>query len=233
MAKKHSRRHSKKHRTQRRKHSRRRAQRGGESAPGSVNADMMKPMMNQSLAQGQQFANMHANQHGGGGLDAGPFPGAVTEQSMLPQNLHAAARIAPLNAALGAIANMKDPGQAGGGGCGLKGGNIVCDDWEAQGFESKADCLESQRGGKRKARKSRKGRKASKKARKASRKSRKGRKTRRGKQRGGAAYDSNPAPFGGPSMLLSGSQMSKALSGMNSEWKLAENPSAFAPGVRS
>jgi hypothetical protein len=161
----------------------------------------MAPMMNQNLAQGQQFANMHANQHGGGALDAGPFPGAVTEQSMLPQNLHAAARIAPLNAALGAIANMKDPGQAG--------------------------------GGRRKGRKaSKKGRKASKKSRKGSRKSRKGRKTRRG-QRGGAAYDSNPAPFGGPSMLLDGSQMSKALSGMNAEWKLAENPNAFAPGYKA
>jgi hypothetical protein len=119
---------------------------------------------------------------------------------MLPQNLHAAARIAPLDSALNAIANMKDPGQAGG------------------------------------ARKGRKGRKASKKARKATKKSRKGRKgsrksrkTRR--MRGGAAYDSNPAPFGGPSMLLDGSQMSKALSGMNAEWKLAENPAAFAPGV--
>jgi hypothetical protein len=139
---------------------------------------------------------MHANQHGGGALDAGPFPGAVTEQSVLPANLAAAARVAPLNAALNAIANMKDPGQAGGG-----------------------------------RRKGRKGRKVSKKARKGSKKSRKGRKSR--KQRGGAAYDSNPAPFGGPSMLLDGSQMSKALSGMNAEWKLAENPDAFAPGVRN
>lgn len=201
MAKKHSRRHSKKHRTQRSKHSRRRAQRGGESSPGNVNADMMKPMMSQSLAQGQQFANMHANQHGGAALDAGPFPGAVTEQSMLPQNLHAAARIAPLNAALGAIANMKDPGQAGG----------------ARKKSRKA---------------SKKSRKASKKSRKGSRKARKSSKKSR-KQRGGAAYDSNPAPFGGPSMLLDGSQMSKALSGMNAEWKLAENPSSFAPGVRT
>jgi hypothetical protein len=196
MVKKHSRRHSRKHRA--RTHKRR--QRGGNSAPASTNDTSMMAMKNQNLAQGQQFASMHANQHGGGGLDAGPFPGAVTEQSMLPQNLMAAARVAPLNAALNAIANMKDPGQAGG------------------------------------ARKGRKGRKASKKARKASKKARKtSRKGRKGtrRQRGGAAYDSNPAPFGGPSMLLDGSQMSKALSGMNAEWKLAENPDAFAPGVRN
>jgi hypothetical protein len=193
MAKKHSRRHSRKHRTHRRRHHK---MRGGESSAASVNGDTMKPMSLQSLAQGQQFANMHANQHGGGGLDAGPFPGAVTEQALIPANLMNAARVAPLNAALNAIANMKDPGQGGGG-------------------------------RKRKARKaSKKARKASRKSRKASRKSRK---TRR--MRGGAAYDSNPAPFGGPSMLLDGTQMSKALSGMNAEWKLAENPASFAPGV--
>jgi hypothetical protein len=164
----------------------------------------MAGMVAQSLAQGQQFANMHANQHGGA-LDAGPFPGAVTEQALLPANLWNAARIAPLNAATDAIANMKDPGQAGG-------------------------ARKKHRKGRKGTKKSRKGakksRKGSKKSRKASRKSRK---TRR--MRGGAAYDSNPAPFGGPSMLLDGSQMAKALSGMNAEWKLAENPAAFAPGV--
>jgi hypothetical protein len=198
MAKKYSRRMSKKHRTTKRKQMRsrrhRNRQRGGESAAASVGGDSMKQMSQQSLSQGQQYLNMHQGQHGGG-LDAGPFPGAVTEQALIPDNMMGAARVAPLNAALNAIANMKDPGQAGGA-------------------------------------RRRKGRKASKKAKKASRKSRKGRKggkTR--KMRGGAAYDSNPAPFNGPSMLLDGSQMKAALSGMNSEWKLAENPKAFAPGV--
>lgn len=192
MAKKHSRRMSKKHRSTRRRHHK---QRGGDSSPANVVGDSMKPIMNQSLAQGQQFANMHANQHGGG-LDAGPFPGAVTEQSMLPQNLHAAARIAPLNSALNAIANMKDPGQAGG------------------------------------RRRGRKGRKASKKARKASRKSRKGsRKSRKTRKLRGGAFGDNAQSVNAPGMLLNGSQMAKALSGMNAEWKLAENPAAFAPGV--
>ena len=187
MAKKHSRRMSRKHRTHRRRHHR---MRGGDSSPASTGGNPMAGMMQQSLAQGQQFANIHANQHGGAALDAGPFPGAVTEQSLLPSNLAAAARVAPLNAALNAIANMKDPGQAGG------------------------------------ARRGRKGRKASRKGRKASRKNRK---TRR--MRGGAAYVSNPASVNVPGMLLDGSQMAKALSGMNAEWKLAENPASFAPGV--
>ena len=84
----------------------------------------MAGMMQQSLAQGQQYANMHANQHGGA-LDAGPFPGAVTEQSLIPSNLAAAARVAPLNAALNAIANMKDPGQAGGARRGRDTGDVA------------------------------------------------------------------------------------------------------------
>jgi hypothetical protein len=198
MAKKHSRRMSRKHRTHKRRHHR---MRGGDSSPASTGGDPMKAMSQQSLAQGQQFANMHANQHGGAALDAGPFPGAVTEQSLIPPNLAEAARVAPLNSALNAIANMKDPGQAGGRRRGRKASK--------------------------KARKaSRKSRKASRKGRKASRKGRKSR-----KMRGGAAYDSNPASVNAPGMLLDGSQMSKALSGMNAEWKLAENPASFAPGV--
>lgn len=192
---KHSRRHSRKHRTHRRK------QRGGNSVPGSTGGDPMKAMMAQSLAQGQQFASMHAQQHGGAVLDAGAYPTAVTEQALLPPNLMNAARVAPLNAALTAIANMKDPGQAGGG----------------------------KRKGRKGAKKSRKGRKASRKGRKSRKASRKSRKTRR--QRGGAAYDSNPASVNAPGLLLDPSQMTKALSGMNAEWKLAENPAAFAPGV--
>jgi hypothetical protein len=208
MAKKHSRRMSRKHRATRRRHHR---MRGGDSTPASTGGDPMKGMMAQSLAQGQQYANMHAAQHGGGPLDAGPFPGAVTEQSLLPANLATAARVAPLNAALNAIANMKDPGQAGGARRGRKG-----------------------RKASRKGRKaSRKGRKASRKGRKATRKgrkaSRKNRKTRR--MRGGAAYMSNPASVTAPGMLLEGSQLKAALSGMNAEWKIAENPNAFAPGV--
>lgn len=192
MARKHSRRMSKKHRTHRRRHYR---MRGGESLPSPVTGAGMAQMAAQSLAQGQQFASMHQNQHGGA-LDAGPYPGAVTEEAMLPQNLQAAARVAPLNAALNAIANMKDPGQAGG------------------------------------RRRGRKGRKASKKSRKGTKKSRKGsRKSRKTRRMRGGAFGDNAQSVNAPGLLLSGSQMRDALSGMNAEWKLAENPAAFAPGV--
>lgn len=189
-----TRRMSKKNRTQKRRHHK---MRGGDSSPASVGGNPMAQMMAQSLSQGQQYERMHAQQHGGGGLDAGPFPGAVTDQSLIPGNMMAAARVAPLNAALDAIKNMGTPGMA---------------------------------GGRRRGKKSRKASKKSKKASKKSRKSsRKNRKTRR--MRGGAAYVSSPAPFNGPSMLLSPSLEAKALSGMNAEWKLASNPDAFAPGV--
>ena len=202
MVKRHSRRMSKKHRTHRRRHHR---MRGGDSSPASTGGDPMKPMMAQSLAQGEQFANMHANQHGGGNLDAGPYPTAVTQQALLPSNMANSARVASLDAAYNAIANLKDYGQAGGRRRMRR---------RPMGHKKGCKCVVC------------KSRKASRKGRKASRKNRK---TRR--MRGGAAYDSNPASVNASGMLLDGGQMSRALSGMNAEWKLAENPDSFAPGV--
>jgi hypothetical protein len=85
-----------------------------------------------------------------------------------------------------------------------------------------------QTGGARK-RRGRKASKKSKKSRKGRKASRKSCKTRR--MRGGAAYVSSPASVNASGMLLDPPQMAKALSGMNAEWKLAESPSSFAPGV--
>jgi hypothetical protein len=164
---------------------------GYDSTPGSVNGNSMASMTAQSLAQGQQFEALHKNQHGGG-LDAGPFPGAVIAPSVLPENLHASARVAPLDAAIKEIQGLKD-----------------------------------QSGGRR-----RKGRKASKKSKKASRKARKGRKGSR-RQRGGAWNMDNAQSVNAPGMILPPALEAKALSGMNAEWKLAENPKAFAPGYAS
>jgi len=166
----------------------------------------MEGMMKQSLSQGQQFANIHAAQHGGAYT---PLGGAALSEALSGAALSpnaAASRTEQLDAAYSAIKNMEDyPGERGG---------------------AATAAVPAQKGGRH--RRGHKGRKGMK-----SRKGRKGRKgTRKGrKQRGGAAYDSNPAPFNGPSMLLSNSQMAKALSGMNAEWKLAENPASFAPGV--
>lgn len=97
--------------------------------------------------------------------------------------------------------------------------------------------LSDQTGGKRK--KGRKGRKASRKAKKATRKSKKGtrkgsRKNRKQTQRRrrnmtGGMRELGYMDANAPGMLLPPSLASKALSNMNAEWKLAENPSSFAP----
>ena len=159
---------------------------GYESVPSPTMSNAMAQMQAQNLAQGKQFLDMHKNQHGGG-LDAGPFPGAVMSPSVLPEQLHASARVAPLDAAIKEIQGLKD--QSG-------------------------------------------GRRASRKSKKASRKSRKGRKGRKGrKQRGGVWSIGNEQAFSAPGMILPPALEAKALSGMSAEWKLAENPAAFAPGV--
>ena len=87
--------------------------------------------------------------------------------------------------------------------------------------------MSDQSGGARRKRKaSRKGRKASRKGTKRSGKgSRKSRRNRR--MRGGASL--NPADFGAPGTLLPASLANKAMMQMNPEWKLAEDPSSFAP----
>jgi hypothetical protein len=175
--------------TMRRNNMLRRMMYGGyESVPGSVNGNSMASMTAQSLAQGNQFAELHKNQHGGGNLDAGPFPGAVVAPSVLPENLHASARVAPLDAAIKEIQNLKD-----------------------------------QSGGRRRRRR------GSKKSKKATRKGRKGRKN----YRGGAWSMENAQSVSAPGLILPPSLEAKALSGMNAEWKLAEDPKAFAPGYKT
>lgn len=88
--------------------------------------------------------------------------------------------------------------------------------------------LRDQAGGRRR-RASRKQRKASRKQRKASRKtSRKQRKGTR-KMRGGSR-ELGSMPVDAPGTLLPPALARSALSTMNQEWKLAENPRAFAPG---
>ena len=108
---KHSRKHRKgrkgrKGRSHRRSH---RRYRGGV-AP----VDYSNPgPMNLNLAQGQQYASFHANQHGGV-FSGGPYPGAVTEPSMLPSGLVASSHLLPLNQAFDQIRGLRDDNQAGG-----------------------------------------------------------------------------------------------------------------------
>jgi hypothetical protein len=184
---------------------------GGEySMPAPVGDDSLRGPSNMSLAQGQQFASLHANQHGGA-LSGGPYPGVVTEEALIPASMATAARTAPLNAALNEIKGMSD--QAGG----------------------------RRRRRRNTMRKNRKNRKNTRKNRRNNMSMRKGRKNRRNNNMsmrrrrnnmnmmGGAVL--SPAATGAPGLLLPAGLEAKAVSGMNAEWKLAENPRAFAPGL--
>jgi hypothetical protein len=87
---------------------------GGD--PASVNDTSMALSQADSLAQGQQFAGLHNGQHGGAGIQlvgggGGAYPASVVS-STLPNDMVAAARTGPINAAIAAIQGMKD--QAGG-----------------------------------------------------------------------------------------------------------------------
>ena len=177
---------------------------GGANSTGEapVNYNLAGSAPSQmSLAQGNQYLSYHMNQHGG----QGPYPSSVVG-SVLPQDLHASARILPLDGYFNDIRGLKDPNQMGAG--------------------RRRRHRASRKG--RKA--SRKGRKASRKGRKTSRKgrkaSRKGRKTMRG---GAAIYNDNPASTTAPGLLLDPAMEAKAIRGMNPEWYLAEDPNSFAP----
>ena len=107
---KNSRKNRRSHRKGRKGRSHRRSQHGGEPAP----VDYANPgPMNLNLAQGQQYAKFHVNQHGGV-FSGGPYPGAVTEPSMLPANLVASAHLLPLNQAFDQIRGLRDDNQTGG-----------------------------------------------------------------------------------------------------------------------
>ena len=188
---------------------------GGEySMPSPVGDMSMKAPMDMSLSQGQQFADYHKNQHGGV-LLGGPYPGVVTEEALIPASMALSARTAPLNAALNEIRNMND-----------------------------------QAGGKRKRRntmrKSRKNRKSTRKNNMSGRKRRNNNMSMSMRRRrnnnmsmrrrrnnmnmmGGAVF--SPALTSAPGLLLPPGLEAKAVSGMNNEWKLAENARAFAPGL--
>jgi hypothetical protein len=187
---KNMRKNTRKNRKTNRKSRRSNRRQNGGSDPAPTVGNPMAGMQMQSLNQGKQFDAYHANQHGGA-LEGGPFPGAIVEPSILPQALHASARVAPIDAAIAQIQNLKD--QSGG----------------RRGRNRKAS---------RKGRKNRKGRKGS----------RKSRNTRR--YRGGSYNLANAESVSAPGMLLSPAMEARALNGMNAEWKLAENPMAFAPG---
>ena len=187
-------------RNRRNRRNTRRNYRGG-SVPAPVNVDPMGDMTKQSLNQGQQFASYHTNQHGGAALVGGPYPGIVGGEALLSDTLTASARVGPLNAALNEIKGMQDGGRR---------------------------RRNTRRSTRRSRKASKKNRKASKKNRKNRRSSRSNRKTSRRNRRyhGGAMPAMNPGSTSAPGLIL---PSNVSVPGMNPEWKLAENPRAFAP----
>ncbi len=161
-----------------------------------------------------------------------PFPGDVTEASLIPESLVPSAGLLPLTKAFDEIRQFgpqsDNPYAASGGRRRSRkakkskkakksrkgsrkqhGGDFVRWGGGARKASKKS----------RKSKKSHKGRKASKKGRKGSRKA----------QRGGAYAEMRfPMPVGDETkMLIPPSLQMQA--GLNPEWKLAENPLSFAP----
>lgn len=192
---------------------------GGMGPVGSYGAGSGAGPMELSLAQGNQFARFHEGQHGGGGLVGGPYPGAVLEQSPLPGDLVASAKLLPLQQAFAEIRqygpSSDNPN--------LKGGK------------------RRRRGSRKGSRKTRRGRKGSRKqrggdfyrwgggARRGRKGSRKSKRRGSRKQRGGSAAEmSMPMDVAESTKMLIPPSL-QAQAGLNPEWKLAENPMAFAP----
>jgi hypothetical protein len=91
--------------------------------------------------------------------------------------------------------------------------------------------MSDQSGGRRgKKKSSRRGKKKSSSRRNKKSSSRRGKKSSRRRQRGGSSHY-RPADASAPSSLLPPSMESRAVGGMNPEWKLAENPASFAPNL--
>ena len=180
----------------------RRGQSGGWVVlnPADINDTTMQSAGKLNLAQGGEYNKMHANQHGGGVLEGAP----VGTTGVLDSSLRGAAHLDPLDKSLAGIQGMSD--QAGGG------------------------RRRSSRKGRKASRRSA-SRRSSRKGRKASRRSayRKGRRSsRRSRRQRGGMY-LNPSDVSTPGTLLPDGMAQKAIGGMNPEWKLAENPMAFAP----
>ena len=194
----------------------RRRQRGGEAPVGEYGAGSGITPMTLNLAQGQQFAAFHAGQHGGG-LDFGPYPGAVQEATVLPADLVASAKLLPLNQSFDYIRQFGPSSDN----PNLKGGKR----------------RRGRKGSRKAHRKSRKGRKGSRKQRGGSgivrwggpvgggRRSRRNRRIMYG---GSYAEMKFPMDVADEGKMLIPPQM-VAQAGLNPEWKLAENPTSFDP----
>ena len=174
-----------------------------------------------NLAQGTDYASIHKGQHGG--------MAPVGYTGMLDDSLRATARIGVLDESMQAIQGMSD--QSGGFHKGftrrLKRG-VKRGVTKVKGMFKK---LKSKLVGPKSY--SRKFMNLFRKKRGGARRSRKMAallKNMRRKMRGGSAATlAGAQDYSAPGMLLSPADEARALGGMNPEWKLATDPTAFAP----
>ena len=204
---------------------------GANMNPAGVSDNSMLEAGKMSLAQGRDYLSHHTAQHGG--------MAPVGYTGVLDDSLRATARVAVLDESMGAIQGMSD--QSGGGkrrgmtmkkmkckkcgqmmkNCrkGMKckkcGGTMVKSGGGKMMYGGQKMCGgKMMYGGKK---------------RMTMKKMKKGKKGTR-RMRGGFAYALSQAQdYSAPGMLLSPAGEARALAGMNPEWKLATDPSAFAP----
>jgi hypothetical protein len=186
--------------------------------PAGLSDNSMLESGKMSLAQGRDYLSHHTAQHGG--------MAPVGYTGVLDDSLRATARVGVLDESMGAIQGMSD--QSGGGKrrgmtmkkmkckkCGqmMKRGRKGMKCKKCGGTMVKCGGGKMMYGGKKRmTMKMKKGKKG----------------TRR--MRGGFAYALSQAQdYSAPGMLLSPAGEARALAGMNPEWKLATDPSAFAP----
>ena len=191
----------------------------GGAAPLTDTSMVGSSKMN--LAQGTDYASIHKGQHGG--------MAPVGYTGMLDDSLRATARIGVLDESMQAIQGMSD--QSGGFHKGftrrLKRG-VKRGVTKVKGMFKK---LKSKLVGPKSY--SRKFMNLFRKKRGGARRSRKMAallKNMRRKMRGGSAATlAGAQDYSAPGMLLSPADEARALGGMNPEWKLATDPTAFAP----
>ena len=227
-------------RASRRRASRRRASkmsrkmmRGGAQmySPAGVNDASIMSSSRMNLAQGSDYQRLHVGQHGGGMVSlASSAPVGYT--GVLDQSLRASAHLGPLDASLSSIRGMSD--QSGG----ARRSSKSMSHRASAAIKKLKNMFKKmvKRGRNMMSRKKMhggaKGRKSmTQRATAAVQKLKNMFKKMTRRQRGGAASSlSHAADYSSPGMLLSPAMENRALMGMHTqEWKLAADPTSFAP----
>ena len=201
----------------RRNNTRRSHMRGGDIQGSNVGDSSMNLPYKVNTLQGQEYQSQHANQHGGV-ADYMPSqknydlltPAAYTEARVQPPTLTQSGGVADVGYTGVLDGNLVEAARTGG---------------TLASFQEIAGMKDQGGGGRR-----RKHRRNAKKSHKKGRKNGAQRKTRaRARARTRRCWSGGSSPIDAPTLLLPVDMEKQAVIGMNPEWKLAENPTAFDP----